>query len=100
MASYPDLTSANAMTKLEAFFGLRPDVQQRIGAVVTLWAMVEMQIELVLWTIEGEKFSGGRPSTDGVEIGKLIQRLNACAGLLNDSNVGRLAQTAAETAKI
>ena len=60
MMLYKDLCKR----ELEAFFGIGPRPQQRVGGIVILWAMIERQVELALWTLESERLPGGRPSTD------------------------------------
>ena len=64
MTPYTDLSNASASRRLEAFFGIGPSPQQRGGVIVILWAMIEGQVELALWTLESERFPGGRPPPD------------------------------------
>ncbi len=46
-------------TRLEAFFGIGPGLQQRVAAIAILSAMIERQVELALWTLESERFRPG-----------------------------------------
>lgn len=95
MTLYTGLATASASRKLEAFFGIVPELQQRVGAVVILWAMIESQVERALWTLEGEQFPAGRPSTDAKQIGDLAARLCASAKVVPDPAVATMLQAAA-----
>jgi hypothetical protein len=95
MTLYTGLAAASASRKLEAFFGIGPGLQQRVGTMVILWAMIEGQVERAVWTLEGERFPAGRPSTDAKQIGDLVGRLIAAAKAVQDPAVATLLQIAA-----
>ena len=96
MVTHTGLSTTSPSKKLEAFYGITEDIQLRVGTIVILWAKIEQCIELALWTIEGEKFIGGRPSTDTKTIGDLCARLNAASQKFDCQNIGAMLHTSAK----
>ncbi|WP_313172601.1 hypothetical protein [Massilia oculi] len=77
--TFTGLANAPASERLEAFFGITPEIQQQIGTFVIVWAMFESDIELLIWMATGEEPAGRRPSTDAKQISELINKLRKWA---------------------
>lgn len=76
---FTGLANATVSRRLEAFFGITPEIQRQIGTFVITWGMFECDIETLIWLATSEEPHGKRPSTDAKQISQLINELRSWA---------------------
>ncbi|WP_439668399.1 hypothetical protein DAMDJJ_18600 [Cupriavidus necator] len=97
MATIP--ANATAIQKLGRFFGMSPELLQRVGALVLLCGMVENQIEHAIWAVTSEDPSGKRPSTDKQQISDRLKTLGEKAACHPNTLVQKIGPLVASIGK-
>jgi len=76
---FSGLATASPHEKLHAFFGIDIGLQQRVGAFVVLFSMIEQQLEFVLLTRSKPPSADGILPTDRMTVSDRLSALRALA---------------------
>lgn len=93
MTLHTGLATASPSRKLEAFFQIDAETQRRVGALIILFSMVEMQLEFAVWILAREPLSDQPISTDKAQASDLVRRLRQLAHVIDDEGLRAVLHT-------
>jgi hypothetical protein len=73
---YSGLATATPSRKLDGYFGVTPEIQQRVGAFILIWGMFEVASEPLIWLLRNENPVGEKAITDGKPISEWLKILD------------------------